>query len=1110
MGRHPAGIDGDYRSAVGRLVMRQRLAALRGAMAVLLAALAAALSVIHLLYTLLERWQPLPLLSFCIFWSAAASAIGYAFRKQLPPFLRGARVTGDVDRADDLEGLLTSAWEFSGRGARLEHYSPYLRTETVRRALERIRASDTASSFRDIGRPAWGTAGLAAALLLLAQVSLGGRHGGSILAAVADPGLYFRARGRSNLVVTSGDMTILSGGEAVCEAVDFGKRAAEVSLLVSSVPGVWKGADIEIDTLDTEGTALRVFRRRFTDVRESFGYRFEAGGERSRERTVTVIHRPVINSIGARITPPRYTRIPPEEEHALAGRTFVPLGSDIALTGETSKEISGGKLGFASGKERPLAPAPGGFTVSFTAEADDTFLVEIVDTMGLSNENAILYPITVLEDQGPAIEILLPGDGAHVPLSMEVDLAYHASDDYGISRIRIHAMRSGKDEDFRTADLALPAGGSRKEIEAAQRWSLEELRLFPGDEVLYFLEAFDNNAVTGPSAARTETRRIAVPTLADMYERISEEEEMRREGLAAVLEESGEVRMRLKELSDELKARGEFDWSRRRESLELLEKHEELTEKIGEAADGLDRTLEALERNNATSQEIGEKLHEIQELLSRVESEELRAAMERFRRMLDEVDDDALAEAMRRVEIDMDEFMQRLDRAVELLRQVMIEERLEEFVRRAEEMLEQQRDIRDSEGDADELARRQQRLAEEMSALEKDMADLAREESGSRFGEGLGEALDEAKNSAIERSMIEAASRLSGGDTAGARSLQQDAMDGLLSLYTSLARFQFGIQMAMDAEALQELSRSAGRLIEISKEQEALANDVERAGGIELPAAYIERQAVLREAIRSVREKLYEAARKTMAVPGAVFYHIERALAASEMVLDAAGDRNGPAAVSHAGRVYEGLNTAAIELLRSCGSAGSCGGQGGADGMQMLMGGQFSLDQQLREMLQEGSAGKWTMEERAGMARLAAEQRKIEEMLERVLEESRGTGELLGRLDDVGGEMAEVADLLERGALDERLLEREERILSRMLESQRSLARRDYKRERISRTAGDVGAVPLAWAPESEGAAELVLETIRRSMRQKGPAEFEELNRFYFRALSRKVREKEQ
>ena len=175
--------------------------------------------------------------------------------------------------------------------------------------------------------------------------------------------------------------------------------------------------------------------------------------------------------------------------------------------------------------------------------------------------------------------------------------------------------------------------------------------------------------------------------------------------------------------------------------------------------------------------------------------------------------------------------------------------------------------------------------------------------------------------------------------------------------------------------------------------------------------------------------------------------------------------------------------------------------------MQQLSGGQMKIDSQMRDML-GGQGGTWSMEQRAAMSRLAAEQRSMDELLQQILEEGGGgSQQMLGDLSDLGGEMEEIARSLERGELDSELLEREERVMSRLLESQRSLNRRDYSRRRESRAGGDLRALdpgPRRYAPDER---ELLLDRIRRAMREKGPAEYEELNRLSFRALSGKARE---
>jgi hypothetical protein len=225
-----------------------------------------------------------------------------------------------------------------------------------------------------------------------------------------------------------------------------------------------------------------------------------------------------------------------------------------------------------------------------------------------------------------------------------------------------------------------------------------------------------------------------------------------------------------------------------------------------------------------------------------------------------------------------------------------------------------------------------------------------------------------------------------------------------------------------------------------------------------------------------------------------------------EAVLKGIEDEQPAAAAAASGAAYRTINLAVIELLRSMSSSG--GSRPSArQMMQQLMQQQLSLGEELRRLLQGGSAGRWSMEERATMARLAAEQRKMEELVKQIAEESAGTGELMGNLDDVAKQMEQMAKELEKGTLTDDLVRRQEHILTRMLDSQRSMRERDYKRERSSTAAGEVAPLaPDAWN-EGTNRSDVLLRMIRKAMQERGPAEYEELVRQYFRALSEKVRE---
>ncbi|MFH1681912.1 MAG: hypothetical protein ABIH26_14890, partial [Candidatus Eisenbacteria bacterium] len=112
-------------------------------------------------------------------------------------------------------------------------------------------------------------------------------------------------------------------------------------------------------------------------------------------------------------------------------------------------------------------------------------------------------------------------------------------------------------------------------------------------------------------------------------------------------------------------------------------------------------------------------------------------------------------------------------------------------------------------------------------------------------------------------------------------------------------------------------------------------------------------------------------------------------------------------------------------------------------------------------------------------------------------------GEVLGKLDQIVEDMRKVERDLEKANLSPETRERQEKILSRMLDAQRSLRERGYRRERRSRAGEEVDAA----SPES---IPRTLSEIRDRMREdpiRGqefavPPEYDELIRSYFRSLT--------
>ena len=125
-------------------------------------------------------------------------------------------------------------------------------------------------------------------------------------------------------------------------------------------------------------------------------------------------------------------------------------------------------------------------------------------------------------------------------------------------------------------------------------------------------------------------------------------------------------------------------------------------------------------------------------------------------------------------------------------------------------------------------------------------------------------------------------------------------------------------------------------------------------------------------------------------------------------------------------------------------------------------------------------------------------------LAKRLAEEFGNRSEVLGRLDDTVDEMeGTLAEMEEHGASQE-AVDRQKRILSRLLDAQRSLRRRDYTRERRS-SIGEAyrRSSPDALADDITQARRELREDLLRAMQREYPAEYRELIRAYFESLAR-------
>jgi hypothetical protein len=149
--------------------------------------------------------------------------------------------------------------------------------------------------------------------------------------------------------------------------------------------------------------------------------------------------------------------------------------------------------------------------------------------------------------------------------------------------------------------------------------------------------------------------------------------------------------------------------------------------------------------------------------------------------------------------------------------------------------------------------------------------------------------------------------------------------------------------------------------------------------------------------------------------------------------------------------------------------------------------------------------GGMTPEQAASIARLAAEQGIVRKSLEQLAKEAAASGDLskmLGDLNRAVQEMREVQTDLAGGTVNPETLQKQDRILSRLLDAQRSARERDFEKQRKA-TAGQSirRASPLAIDLTTQEGRNRLRRDLQKALEEGYARDYEDVIKRYFDVL---------
>lgn len=236
-----------------------------------------------------------------------------------------------------------------------------------------------------------------------------------------------------------------------------------------------------------------------------------------REQAQTVVESRLpsaIRSVELTVSPPSYTSLDKFKSEKLS--ISVPEGSSVEWIVTFSDKTSGATIRTGSADSIPMK-ALGGNRFSIQRKPAESFIYQFTWTDETNKQSTSpYYTIEITRDQAPSIKVEELNQFTQLTHKDEpvINLRANLADDFGLNNAHIIATvskGSGESVKFREEKLQFtsPDKIAGKQLRATRRIDLKKLGMEPGDELYFYVEAFDNK-VPSPNRTRTETFFISL------------------------------------------------------------------------------------------------------------------------------------------------------------------------------------------------------------------------------------------------------------------------------------------------------------------------------------------------------------------------------------------------------------------------------------------------------------------------------------------------------------------------------------------------------------------------------------------------------------------------
>tara|TARA_B100000989_G_scaffold44753_2_gene28564 strand:+ start:23 stop:2473 length:2451 start_codon:yes stop_codon:yes gene_type:complete len=733
------------------------------------------------------------------------------------------------------------------------------------------------------------------------------------------------------------------------------------------------------------------------------------------------------------------------------------------------------------------------FFANWVASSNTTYW--ITPTGAKTAGDSLRHRIRVVRDGKPSIRVQEESDGTsrkrrHFTGSIQ--------DDYGFSRLTFvwtllnqksqaraqNALITERNESLALEgreELNVPAG--RKDT-FFHTWDLSELNWQEGEVIECWFEVWDNDEVHGAKMVRSATTRIAAPSQDEIRQERIETASSIEDDLEEASKEAAELREAMEAMQERLREQGEMTWQDRQAMEGLMQQQQTLQEKLEMMREENERKDDRSNEFSKQEERILDKQEQLQKLMDNIMSEELRQIYEKMEELMREMDPEQLQEQLNEMELNHDAMEKELDRALEQFRQLEWDTKMEEAIEDLKKLADEQKALSEETDlgllSRDKLKTKQDSLNQAFLELREDFKQLKKDNQQLENPNPMMDSSEEEQS--IQEEMQNGADQLDRGKDKKASDSQQKAAEQMEQLAQQMEQMQMESESESASEDMDALRALLENILTLSFEEEGLMAELKMTN--EQDPRYInhgQAQRTLKDEAVMVEDSLFELSLRIPQLASAVNREIGLVNRHMTKALDGFGDRQTANIAMNQQYVMTSFNNLALLLdealqqmqqqqAQKQPGSGNCekpGGSGSpssspkAGDMKKM---QQALGQKLEKMKEQmgkgANQGKVGQKRSGGMskelAQMAAQQAALRKMAQdkakQLNEDGSGKG---NHMSEIAKEMEELERDLVNRQIDQATLQRQQDLITRLLEAENAERIRGEKEERTSQTGDD-------------------------------------------------------